>query len=49
VKFEFEPEKSWSARHEQGIDSDESHLPWDHPDLMEISVKTADEPGFPVR
>ena len=44
--FEFDPEKSKSNKRKHGIDSVEAQALWDDPDLIEIPVRTSDEPRF---
>lgn len=46
--FEYNPDKSESHRKKHGIDFDEALVLWDDPDLIEIPVKTSDEPRFLV-
>ena len=48
MKFEYDPEKSESNRVKHGIDFDEATALWDDPDLIEVPVKTSDEPRFLV-
>ena len=46
--FEFDPNKSKSNKQKHGIDFAEALSLWDDPDLIEIPVKTIDEPRFIV-
>lgn len=48
MEFEFDPKKSAGNKEKHGIDFDEAQVLWDDPDLMEIPVKTSDEPRFLV-
>jgi len=48
MEFEFDPGKSDSNKKKHGIDFYEAQALWDDPDLIEIPVKTADEPRFLV-
>jgi len=48
MEFEFDPAKSESTRVKHGIDFDEAITLWDDPDLIEIPVKTSDEPRLLV-
>ena len=48
MEFEFDPKKSDSNKQKHGIDFDEAQALWDDPDLLEIPVKTSDEPRFLV-
>jgi len=48
MEFEFDPAKSDSNKKKHGIDFIESQVLWDDPDLIEIPVKTSDEPRFLV-
>ena len=44
MEFEFDPQKSDSNKVKHGIDFKEGQELWDDPDLIEIPVKTSDEP-----
>ncbi len=44
--FEFDPKKSDSNKQKYGIDFYEAQDLWDDPDLIEIPVKTIDEPRY---
>jgi len=44
MEFEFDPKKSGSNKQKHGIDFYEAQALWDDPDLIEILVKTIDEP-----
>ena len=46
MEFEFDPQKSEANRKKHGIDFYEAQALWDDPDLIEIPVKTSDEPRF---
>lgn len=46
--FEYDSNKSDSNKRKHGIDFDEIQALWDDPDLIEIPVKTADEPRVVV-
>ena len=46
MEFEFDLEKSEKNKKKHGIDFYEAQALWDDPDLIEIPVKTADEPRF---
>ncbi len=48
MEFEFDPKTSDSNKKKHGIDFYEAQALWDDPDLIEISVKTIDEPRFLV-
>ena len=48
MEFEFDPIKSNSNKGKHGIDFYETQALWNDPDLMEIPVKTSDEPRFLV-
>ena len=48
MEFEFDAGKSSSNKIKHGIDFNEAHKLWDDPDLVEIPVKTSDEPRFLV-
>ena len=48
MEFEFDPKKSESNKKKHGIDFDEAQALWNDLDLMEIPVKTSDEPRFLV-
>jgi uncharacterized DUF497 family protein len=46
--FEFGPAKSDGNKAKHGIDFYEAQELWEDPDLIEIPVKTSDEPRFLV-
>jgi len=46
MDFEFDAKKSNDNKKKHGIDFDEAQGLWDDPDLIEIPVKTNDEPRF---
>ncbi len=48
MNFEFDPVKSDSNKEKHGIDFYEAQDLWNDPDLIEIPVKTSDEPRFLV-
>ncbi len=48
MSFEFDLNKSKSNKTKHGIDFVEAEQLWDDPDLIEIPVKTVDEPRFLV-
>ena len=48
MDFEFDPKKSDSNKQKHGIDFVEAQALWDDPDLIEIPVKTVDEPRYLV-
>ena len=48
MSFEFDLNKSKSNKTKHGIDFVEAETLWDDPDLIEIPVKTVDEPRFLV-
>lgn len=48
MEFEFDPEKSHSNKIKHGIDFNEAQGLWDDPDLIEIPVRTSDEPRYLV-
>ena len=48
MNFEFDPKKSDSNKQKHGIDFVEAQALWDDPDLIEIPVKTVDEPRYLV-
>jgi uncharacterized DUF497 family protein len=48
MEFEFDEEKSKSNKQKHGIDFNEAQVLWDDPDVIEIPVKTSDEPRFLV-
>jgi len=48
VKFEFDPGKSDKNKEKHGIDFFQAQALWDDIDLIEIPVKTVDEPRFLV-
>jgi uncharacterized DUF497 family protein len=44
MEFGFDPNKSNKNKQKHGTDFDEAQALWDDPDLIEIPVKTIDEP-----
>ena len=48
MEFEFDPMKSEGNEEKHGIDFDVAQALWNDPDLIEIPVKTSDEPRFLV-
>ena len=48
MEFEFDPRKSDANKTKHGIDFYEAQALWDDPDLIEIPVRTSDEPRFLV-
>ncbi len=48
MEFEYDPNKSETNKKKHGIDFYEAQAVWDDPDLIEIPVKTGDEPRFVV-
>jgi len=46
MEFEFDPRKSQANKRKHGIDFYEAQALWDDPDLIEIPVRTSDEPRF---
>jgi len=46
--FEFDPQKSDSNKQKHGIDFNEAQDLWGDPDLIEIPVRTIDEPRYLV-
>ena len=48
MTFEFDPGKSESNKAKHHIDFIEAQALWDDPDLIEIPLRTADEPGLLV-
>jgi uncharacterized DUF497 family protein len=48
MDFEFDPKKSSDNEKKHGIDFNEAQALWDDPDLVEVPVKTGDEPRFVV-
>ncbi len=48
MEFEFDPEKSAGNKIKHGIDFDEAQELWSDPRLVEIPVKTSDEPRYLV-
>jgi uncharacterized DUF497 family protein len=48
MDFEFDPQKSDGNKKKHGIDFYEAQALWEDPDLIEIPVKTSDEPRFLV-
>jgi len=48
MEFEYDPNKSSSNKAKHGIDFDHAQRLWEDPDLIEIPLKTSDEPRFLV-
>lgn len=48
MEFEFDPKKSEINKSKHGIDFYEAQALWDDPDMLEIPLKTSDEPRFMV-
>jgi uncharacterized DUF497 family protein len=48
MEFEFDSQKSEGNKKKHGIDFYEAQALWDDPDVMEIPVRTSDEPRFLV-
>ncbi len=48
MKFEFDPKKNDANKQKHGIDFVAAQALWDDPDLLEIPVRTEDEPRFLV-
>ena len=48
MEIEFDSKKSDDNKKKHGIDFNEAQALWDDPDLIEIPVKTSDEPRFLV-
>ena len=48
MKFEFDPSKSAGNKKKHGLDFDEAQALWDDPDLLEVPVRTSDEPRYLV-
>jgi len=48
MEFEFDDNKSLSNKMKHGIDFKQAQKLWDDPDLIEIPVRTSDEPRFLV-
>ena len=48
MEFEFDDKKSASNKMKHGIDFEQAKELWDDPDLIEIPLRTSDEPRFLV-
>lgn len=48
MEFEFDQKKSEANKTKHGIDFVEAQVLWDDPDIVEIPVKTSDEPRILV-
>lgn len=48
MEMEFDPIKSNRNKEKHGIDFAEAQALWNDPDLIEIPIKTSDEPRFMV-
>ena len=46
IEFEFDENKSRTNLEKHGVDFVDAQKLWDDPDLLEIPVKTEDEPRF---
>ena len=46
MDFEFDPQKSEANKKKHGIDFYEAQTLWDDPHVIEIPVRTSDEPRF---
>jgi uncharacterized DUF497 family protein len=44
MEFEFDSQKSEGNKKKHGIDFSEAQALWDDPDVVEIPVRTSDEP-----
>jgi uncharacterized DUF497 family protein len=48
MDFQFNPKKNDSNKKKHGIDFFEAQELWDDPDIIEIPIKTGDEPRYLV-
>jgi uncharacterized protein len=48
MEFEFDSQKSEGNQKKHGVDFSEAQALWDDPDVIEIPVRTSDEPRFLV-
>ena len=48
MEFEYDDNKSRNNKMKHGIDFKQAQKLWDDPDLIEIPVRTSDEPRFLV-
>ena len=48
MEFEFDSRKSEVNKKKHGVDFSEAQALWDDPDVIEIPVRTSDEPRFLV-
>ncbi|HEV56425.1 MAG TPA: BrnT family toxin [Phycisphaerales bacterium] len=48
MRFEFDPRKSDSNKARHGIDFRQAQAMWDDPDVIEVPLKTDDDPRFLV-
>ena len=48
MEFEYDPVKSRSNKEKHGLDFEKAKTLWDDPDVVEIPVRTSDEPRFLV-
>jgi hypothetical protein len=48
MEFEYDAKKNSSNKMKHGIDFKQAQKLWDDPDLIEIPVRTSDEPRFLV-
>ena len=48
MEFEFDSRKSEVNQKKHGVDFSEAQALWDDPDVIEIPVRTSDEPRFLV-
>ena len=46
MEFEFDSQKSEVNKKKHGVDFSEAQALWDDPDVIEIPVRTSDEPRF---
>lgn len=46
MEFKFDPQKNEANKKKHGIDFYEAQALWDDPDVIEIPVRTSDEPRF---
>jgi len=46
MDFEFDPQKSEANKKKHGIDFYEAQALWNDPDVIEVPVRTSDEPRF---
>ena len=46
MEFEFDPAKSRTNKEKHGLDFVEAQVLWDDPELLEIPLKSQEEPRF---